>query len=320
MLGKIEREWKIESIMKRGNLSIESRVNDEWRYQICENAQIGNYVKIELYLLEEDSVIVPSQVDGIEVKEIGEYAFKGKKIKEVKLPKTIDTIGSHAFYDCRLLEKIFITDYLTEVADGAFKNCRSLSFIDITMIQERYTCLKNLLSEMNQRVTCYMHRKIADVKLVFPAYLHNYQENTMARIINQETYGAGAHYRETITKDGILYQEYDKHFYLASNVDEKEALYGIALSRLEYPYELREATKVKYETFIKENWTAILDWLLKTEQIEEIKWLGRYEEIGQEEMKEMLEFLQSKEEIELLSEMMGINQERFGKKKKSFLL
>ncbi len=307
-------------MMRRGNLSVESRMNEDWQYQICEHSQIGHFIKIDCYLSEEDSVIVPSQIDGLDVKEIGKYAFKGKKIKEVKLPPTVDTIGSHAFYDCRLLEKIFITDYLIEVADGAFKNCRSLSLIHITMLQERYTCLKNLLSEMSQRVTCYMSRKAGDVKLVFPAYLHNYQENTMARMINQETYGAGAHYRETITRDGILYQEYDKHFYLASNVDEKEALYGIALSRLEYPYALREENKIKYENFVKENWIAIIEWLLKTEQVEEIKWLGRYEEIGQEEMKEMLEFLQSKEEIELLSEMMGINQERFGKKKKSFTL
>lgn len=278
------------------------------------------YISITKYLVEQEEVHIPEKVQDILVKEIGRYAFRGMKIKKVQLPKTVDTIGSHAFYDCRELKEIFITDYLVEVEDGAFKNCRSLSFIDITMFQERYTCLKNLLSEMNQRMVCYVRRKSGDVKLVFPAYTHNYQENTMARMINQETYGAGAHYRETITRDGILYQEYDKHFYLASNVDEKEALYGIALSRLQYPYELREETKVKYETFIKENWIAILDWLLKTEQIEEIKWLGRYEGIGQEEMKEMLEFLQSKEEIELLSEMMGINQERFGKKKKLFTL
>ena len=306
--------------MKREKRLIEQRTNDSWNYELYEIEAGERYVVIDSYLLEEETVVIPEEVDGVKVKEIGSYAFRGKKIKEVMVPKTVDTIGSHAFYDCRSLEKLFITDELVEVADGAFKNCRSLAWIEIAMTKERYTCLKNLLSEMNQKINCYIHRPFGDVKLVFPAYLHNYQENTMARVINQETYGAGAHYRETITKDGILYQEYDKYFYLASNVDEMEALYGIALARLEYPYELREEKKQKYETFIKENWIPMLEWLLKTGQVEYIKWLGDYEGTSQEDMKTLLDFLQAKEEIELLSEMMRKNQNRFGQKKKSFLL
>lgn len=289
-------------------------------YVVCENEGKEPYVIITNCDSEEERIEVPECFHGIPVKEIGKYAFHGKHMKKVQLPKTVDTVGSHAFYDCRQLEEITISDYLVEVGDGAFKNCRMLNVIEIYVFQERYTCLKNLLSEMNQQIICKLHRKKEEVELLFPSYLHNYQENTMARIINQETYGAGAHYREAITKDGIVYKEYDSRFYLATNVEKEEVLYGIALLRLCYPCELGEPYKEQYVTFLKEHWIPMIQWLLKTEQKEKIKWLGQYEGTSKEDMKVLLEQLQQAEEIELLSEMMQMNQQRFGQKKKSFAL
>lgn len=288
-----------------------------WKYEEKENT-----ISIIEYLGEEEVVRVPEAIDEKEIKEVGKYAFYKKNIKELSLPKTVDTIGSHMCYECRQLEKIEISDYLVEIGDGAFKNCRQLSEIEIFIYQRRYTCLKNLLSEMSQQVLCKFHDKERYMELVFPAYTHNYQENTMARIINQETYGAGAHYREAITKEKILYKEYDSRFYLAENVEQIEALYEIALARLRYPVELLEKDKERYVSFLKKNWVSLLQWLLKAQRSEVILWLGNYEEITEEQMKQLLNLLQQEEEIELLSQLMEVNQRRFSSsnKKKSFVL
>lgn len=292
--------------------------NKAFTYTICQREK--PCICITKYELEEEEVIIPECIDQKQVVEIGNYAFHGKQIKKVVLPHSLDTIGSHAFYDCRQLKEITFSDFLVEVADGAFKNCRNLHIMNIHILQERYTCLKNLLSELNQQMLCRLYKRDQEVELVFPAYAHNYQENTMARIINQETYGAGAHYRETITKNGILYKEYDSRFSFAKNVDETETLYAIVLSRLAFPYELGVEANKQYQMFLKEQYKKIVQWLIQTKQLERIQWLAQYEETTQEQIKEMLLQLQQADAIELVSKVMQVNQQRFGQKKKTFSL
>lgn len=292
--------------------------NKAFTYTICQRER--PCVCITKYELEEEEVIIPENIDQKPVVEIGKYAFHGKQIKKVELPNSIDTIGSHAFYDCRQLQEITISDFLVEVADGAFKNCRNLHTMNIHILQERYTCLKNLLSELNQQMLCRFYKREQEVELVFPSYLHNYQENTMARIINQETYGAGAHYRETITKNGVLYKEYDSRFSFAKNVDEAETLYAIVLARLAFPYELGVEAKQQYQMFLKEHFHAIIQWMIKAEEWERLQWLAQYEETNEEQVKEILLQLQQVDAIELVSKLMQVNQQRFGQKKKTFSL
>ena len=286
-----------------------------WKYE----EKNGQVVILE-YLGEEERVEIPEVLDEMAVTEVGKYAFYGKQVTEVRFPKTVTSIGCHGFYECRKLKKIAISDYLIDIGDGAFKNCRQLSELEIFIEQKRYSCLKNLLSEMNQQVLCKLYEKDQEIELVFPAYTHNYQENTMARIINQETYGAGAHYREAITKEKILYKEYDSRFYLAENVDQAEALYAIALARLQYPVELLENAKERYKKFIESHWISCIQWLLKMEEYNKIKWLCQYEEMGKELIKQLLDTLQNADQIEVLSEMMEVYQKRFGRERKTFSL
>ena len=55
------------------------------------------------------SAIIPSNIEGIPVKAIGNEAFQDcSKLKTISLPKDLEEIGYRAFYDCTSLEKIFI--------------------------------------------------------------------------------------------------------------------------------------------------------------------------------------------------------------------
>lgn len=263
---------------------------------------------------------VPEVKDGIIVGTIGKYAFHGKMIKNIVIPKTVDKIEAHAFYDCRELETISISDCLDDIGDGAFKNCRSLQEIELFLYENHYTCLKNLLSEMDQQICCTLHMDGKKIQLLFPSYIHNYRENTMARLVNQETYGSGAHYRETVTKDGILYQEYDSHFYLACNVEQEEVPFRIALFRLAYPYELKDKSKEQYEKYLMEHWEKVCQWLVEQKEREWILWLCEYEVIDASKVKYLLNVLQQNDEIELVAEGMAIDKKRFGQRKKTFSL
>ena len=55
------------------------------------------------------SATIPSKIEGISVKAIGNEAFRYcSKLKAISLPKDLEKIGYRAFYDCTSLEKVFI--------------------------------------------------------------------------------------------------------------------------------------------------------------------------------------------------------------------
>ena len=70
-----------------------------------------------------DKVIVEEGVTSI-----GNYAFE--RIRgSVSLPDTIETIGSHAFYNNYSLTQINLCDRLTEIGESAFAGCKRIEYI-----------------------------------------------------------------------------------------------------------------------------------------------------------------------------------------------
>lgn len=64
-------------------------------------------------------------------KKIGEYAFNGSRVSEVKLPAGLESIGEYAFMRCDDLTTIELPAGVTELGRGAFAYCRSMSSITL---------------------------------------------------------------------------------------------------------------------------------------------------------------------------------------------
>jgi len=82
---------------------------------------------------EDDSIVdlvIPDEVDGCPVTEIGYCAFKADStywhIKSVVLGKNVKTIDSSAFDSCYELETVTLSDELEYIGSGAFESCYSL--------------------------------------------------------------------------------------------------------------------------------------------------------------------------------------------------
>ena len=113
-----------------------------------------NSVEITKYTGTEDTVTIPSEIDGKDVTNIGKSAFENcttiKKIsiwaeieiiddsafkgctslKEISIPYETETIGKSAFENCTSLEKV--TLWTTEaIGESAFKGCTNLKEISI---------------------------------------------------------------------------------------------------------------------------------------------------------------------------------------------
>ena len=91
----------------------------------------GEYI-IELVDTTEENIIVPDEIDGAKVVEIGANAFTGEKtIKSIELPDTVKWIDSYAFSECTALEKIDLGSGVEYMGDMVFSYCTSLTSLRI---------------------------------------------------------------------------------------------------------------------------------------------------------------------------------------------
>ena len=76
-------------------------------------------------------LIIPSEIDGIQVDTIGEWALCGCALTNVVIPDSVNIIGEFAFYDCALLTSVVIGNSVTSIGENAFGYCMSLTSIVI---------------------------------------------------------------------------------------------------------------------------------------------------------------------------------------------
>lgn len=62
---------------------------------------------------------------------VGEYAFYKSRVKEVNLPKSIDSISEGAFKNCKNIKSIKLPANIIQIGDSAFENCKNLKEIKI---------------------------------------------------------------------------------------------------------------------------------------------------------------------------------------------
>lgn len=71
-------------------------------------------------------VVIPDEVDGCPVVEIGKNAFWYSSIKSITLGKNVLMINTNAFVSCVELEKVILNDELISIENRAFEKCFNL--------------------------------------------------------------------------------------------------------------------------------------------------------------------------------------------------
>lgn len=161
--------------------SIEEKQNNEYKYWLHKRDDYFKreaFVEIIEYLGSSTEVKVPSAIDGVPVRKIGngkeshKSAFP-KNIKSVNLPDTVYVIGDYAFYDTEI-ETINIPETAYKIEDYAFCNCfgiknlklpSAISFMGVHALER--TCITEVvLTELTEKIPDYCFYGCENLKKV----------------------------------------------------------------------------------------------------------------------------------------------------------
>lgn len=121
--------------------------SEKFDYEIYDGKVI-----ITKYKGTETDVVIPDEVEGVPVGEIGFYCFEANwNLVSVTLPETVTVIGENAFMSCNALAQINIPSGLTNIERGAFAGCASLTEMTIpsavtSVHEEAFTMCDGLVS------------------------------------------------------------------------------------------------------------------------------------------------------------------------------
>ncbi len=89
-------------------------------------------VAITSYKGDNKEIVIPSQIDGYDVTNIGNFAFDScDTLTSVTIPNSVKTIGAYAFSWCDALKSVIIPNSVTNIESFAFWCCEALSSLEI---------------------------------------------------------------------------------------------------------------------------------------------------------------------------------------------
>lgn len=289
-------------------------------FQKFEYTVESNRVRIDSFTADEIYAEIPEEIDGYPVAEIGAYAFSGKGIEEVILPKTVKKIGRYAFYNCMNLKSITFCNTMTDLGAGAFTGCHHVREIQVHFVEGKTSILREFLLELPEEQLLCLDYEDGYAELIFPEYFEEAVENTPARILETHTHGSGMLYRNCFVRKELDYRLYDEQFQMAKGREFQRTLYQLIFKRLQYPYHLLEKCKERYHSYLKENLEACAIWAADLEKEDVICYLASEIVSDSEELCILISVASRKRLVVALSFLMDQKHQRFRVKRKTFEL
>ena len=98
----------------------------------------GSYIRITGYSGNKEYLVMPENIDGYTVQEIGEKAFQNNKtLKSVLIPSSVAMINASAFSGCTSLQTVGLSEGLKTISGSVFAGCTSLTDINLPGSLER---------------------------------------------------------------------------------------------------------------------------------------------------------------------------------------
>lgn len=206
----------------------------------------------------------------------------GASVEEVRLPAGLQSIGKYAFYNCDKLKRLHLSSTISEIGAGAFNGCRKITVLDITVVRGEKSCLKEVLSELNETLTVYYRQaeRAADgtivmtgeARLLFPLFYEEAVENTPARMLETHVHGCGHRYRYCFEGTEFKFREYDALFIHAKAQEPPARVAELAIGRLRYPLGLSDEAYLQYGNYLLKHMENTAAYLAESHEMKELKW------------------------------------------------
>ncbi len=230
---------------------------DVWELTTAEN---GTGLTIVKAAASDSAAVLPDEVNGVSVTEIGSHAFSEGcgAIEELTLPRTVTRLGDYAFFGCRSLRKLRIHDSIEYWGGGEFANCRDLRSLDLIMCGPRFgpslSAFAQELSAELEITVRYTDGRLA--KIILPEYFEFSEERSGNHQVffNYEIQGVGYTYHHCFEKRQLNFKIYDKLWpdLLRRSYDVRAAL-RLALTRLRWPEGLSADAAGNYTEFVRKH-------------------------------------------------------------------
>lgn len=200
-------------------------------------------------------------------------ALCGPAVRAVRLPAGIRRIGRYAFYNCDGLYSLSFFSNIRDIGAGAFNGCRKIEELSVEVLPEERSCLKEILSELNETVAVHYREGELLAKLLFPAFYEEAVENTPARITETHVHGCGHRYRYCFKDTRFQFREYDGIFpYMRAQENTAETV-RLAVLRLRYPAELSLEAKKSYQEYLLCHLDETAEYIASLSDASEWEWL-----------------------------------------------
>ena len=241
-------------------------------------------------------VVVPSEIEGMPVTEIGEYCFArdrqvtdylvspdgrkeevstyrltplcGNYIQTIFLPDSVRSLDRFAFYQCSSLRELSVGAYLTDIGSDVFMNCRNLTSIILRAEITAPTGLRQLLAQRPAEIkVTFLPEQGQRAELLYPEFTETYDEIGPAHIFALNISGEGFRARQSFQDGVVNLAQYDGVFARLCPVEEEETLCRMAMYRLYYPVGLHGEHREQYEDYARQHIVCLYRILLKEKNI-----------------------------------------------------
>lgn len=209
-------------------------------------------------------LVIPGMEGGMPVRSIGGHAFAGRRdLRSVRLPESLKTIRSFAFYDCPSLSEMELYNTTDDYYDGVIRQCPSLRQITVQCVKpDDFAIVREMLQDVDVTLRFRLMTGEGELRLTFPEYVSEAREDTMARAIHFSIEGAGMAYRECVGKRALDLAGYDRLLTRLTDYDFAVAA-DIAIGRLSCPLGLSEKAEKGYEEFLRDHDRKALELLIR---------------------------------------------------------
>ena len=196
--------------------------------------------------------------------------WDNRDLRELTLPRQLASVGDYAFFSCRALQALHLHDGVTHWGGGVLMNCRSLDRILLTRVESAQgESLAYFADELSRELDVSIFGADGDeIRLIFPEYIEDFEENGPAHHFDYAIYGAGHPYHHVFRGKTLYLTDYDalwERFFSAAH--EKSTALRLAWYRLRYPRELAVWARAQYEDYLRAHADEALRFLLEQRDI-----------------------------------------------------